>query len=232
MSSKTYNLQVRTRTSIANQSSPAQHIPLSPEPVSYADNDGIAASAAVPNVDTNVTTALRTYSDVVALRPPSPRREKPVTPTERPIVGDSGDKEHTTTTYHCVDSSNQLNKMNDTSSNNSEESESQENNTWITVKRRRARSMSSLERTRKLTGEQKQTVKEASKRLTHEQKKQIHRRQEKVQARRDGSISLRGEGPSQPKGKTIDLREWGNANLSTESLDIEAQTAAFNSIKA
>jgi len=91
--------------------------------------------------------------------------------------------------------------------------------------------MSSLERTRKLTGKQKQTVKEASRRLTHEQKKQIQHRQEKIQVRQNESMSSRGEGPSQPKGKAIDLREWGNTNLSTESLDIEAQMAAFNSIK-
>jgi len=83
--------------------------------------------------------------------------------------------------------------------------ESQENNTWTTVKQRRAQSMSSLERTRKITGEQKQIVKEASRRLTHEQKKQIQCHQEKVQVRQNESMSLRGEGPSQPKIKAIDL---------------------------
>ena len=40
-----------------------------------------------------------------------------------------------------------------------------------------------------------------------------------------------GEGPSRPKGKMIDPREWGNLNLSQESLDIEAQAAALDSYK-
>ena len=44
-------------------------------------------------------------------------------------------------------------------------------------------------------------------------------------------MSSRGEGPSGPKGKSIDPREWGNINISHESLDIEAQTAALNSFK-
>ena len=35
---------------------------------------------------------------------------------------------------------------------------------------------------------------------------------------------------SRQKGKGIDPREWGNANLSQESLDLEAQEAALRSI--
>jgi hypothetical protein len=42
-------------------------------------------------------------------------------------------------------------------------------------------------------------------------------------------VSSRGEGPSRPKGKAIDPLNWGNINLSRESLDIEAQAAALNS---
>jgi len=120
MSSKTYNLRVCTRTGIANQSSPAQRIPQSPEAGSHTNHEEIAASEAVPNIDTDDTTALQMYSDIVASRPPSPRREKPATSTERPIVGNSGAGENTMATYQCVDSSHQFNEMKDTSSDNSE----------------------------------------------------------------------------------------------------------------
>ena len=39
------------------------------------------------------------------------------------------------------------------------------------------------------------------------------------------------EGPSNPKGKGIDPREWGNINISQESFDLEAQAAAMKSLE-
>ena len=36
-------------------------------------------------------------------------------------------------------------------------------------------------------------------------------------------------GPSEPKGKSVDPREWGNINLSEGELDVEVQAATLNS---
>ena len=43
----------------------------------------------------------------------------------------------------------------------------------------------------------------------------------------DSSLSSGEEGPSKPKGKGIDLREWGGVNISRDSLNLEAQAAAL-----
>lgn len=66
--------------------------------------------------------------------------------------------------------------------------------------------------------------------LSKSQKELIQKRKQKLAHRRRDSSSSRGEGPSEPKGKGIDPREWGNANLSQESLDIDVQTAALRSM--
>ena len=65
--------------------------------------------------------------------------------------------------------------------------------------------------------------------MTREQRQQVKRRQDKIQTRHENSVSSRREGPSEPKGKGIDPREWGNAHLSEEDLDLDAQAAALNS---
>ena len=112
---------------------------------------------------------------------------------------------------------------------------------WTTVQRRCARSFSPPGKTqtfskkdsdsrRKLTEEQAQTVKLATTRLTEQQKEMLRRRKYKVPVQWDSSMSSRGEGPSEPKGKGIDPREWGNVNIRQDSLDIGAQAAALDSI--
>ena len=121
-------------------------------------------------------------------------------------------------------------------------SESKEDPPWTTVERRRARSLSSINGTQKpsldkvssakhFTSEQKYVLRTAAATLTDERQQQSQHRPEKVRVRHDMSLSSRGKGPSKAKGKTIDPGEWGNANLSQESLDIELQTAALNSFK-
>jgi hypothetical protein len=79
---------------------------------------------------------------------------------------------------------------------------------------------------------QAQAVKVATGNLTESQKNTIRRRQEKISTHQERSPSSRGEGTSKLKGKGTDPREWGGANLSqdSEDLDIEAQAAALNSI--
>ena len=102
---------------------------------------------------------------------------------------------------------------------------------WTKVQHKRARSDSSLPNKKKsLTTEQGKLVDLAAERLTKEQQQKFQKWQN-VRPRRNSSMSSRGEGPSRPKGKTIDPQERGNANLSQESLDVEAQAAAWDSLK-
>ena len=51
---------------------------------------------------------------------------------------------------------------------------------------------------------------------------------EKVTKRREREESC-GEGPSEAKGKGIDPREWGNAGLSIDEIDVDTQRAALES---
>ena len=110
---------------------------------------------------------------------------------------------------------------------------------WTTVERRRARSFESFDLVRShsgsngrkgLTLEQAQTVNAAADALTKSQKAALSKRHKKVTHHRNGSSSSRGEGASRPKGKGIDPREWGNVNISRESLDVDAQDAAWKSL--
>ena len=74
----------------------------------------------------------------------------------------------------------------------------------------------------------------ATENLTKEQQQKLRQRQEKICLRwdSDSSTPSQGEGTSKHKGKTIDPREWGNVNLSHDSLDVDAQAAAWNSLKS
>jgi hypothetical protein len=109
---------------------------------------------------------------------------------------------------------------------------------WTTIQRRRTRSLGSLDRvrnhsgnnrTRGLTLEQIQVVNTAADALTDSQRRTLNERKKKTAHRRGNSSSSREEGTSKRKGKIIDPREWGNVNIS-ESVDVEAQAAAFRSL--
>ncbi|KIM42784.1 hypothetical protein M413DRAFT_408828 [Hebeloma cylindrosporum] len=76
----------------------------------------------------------------------------------------------------------------------------------------------------------KDLVAAAEKMLTAAQKDRIERRNNKVAQARNPSIVSLGEGPSKMKGKGVDPLNWGNANLSEEDLDPEAQQAALDSL--
>ena len=108
--------------------------------------------------------------------------------------------------------------------------------TTVTHKNRRARSLSSLDKARaqgqitgslrrEFTRKQAQTI--ATEKSTVQQKDPLRRRQ----LPQDDPVTSEEEGPSKLKGKGIDPQEWGNVNISRESLDIEAQAAALESIK-
>ena len=97
----------------------------------------------------------------------------------------------------------------------------------------RARSLDSANRSRQinpvyfksstLSTEQEKAVEAANESLTTEQKERIATRQEKV-ARQHESTEVQAES-SRNKGKTVDPREWGNARLNSQELDIEVQKA-------
>ena len=126
----------------------------------------------------------------------------------------------------------------DTSSEGNDSPEDPGDAPWTTVKRRRARSLESYELASKdrsgssnakgLTLEQVQAVKAAAETLTMSQKDVIREREKKITQRRTSSSSREKVLP-RAKGKGIDPREWGNVNISQESLDIEAQEAALRS---
>ena len=113
-----------------------------------------------------------------------------------------------------------------------------EDTEWTTVRHRQAHSLNSLEPIRShsgndsakgLTIDQIKTVKAATNTLTDGQKRAIRERQKSLSHHRRDSVSSRGEGTSKPKSKGIDPREWGNVNISQESLDVETQAAALKS---
>ena len=118
-----------------------------------------------------------------------------------------------------------------TQSENSEPPEREDNAPWTTVRRRCARSPDIRKEGKPLTIEQQQIRKIIAENRTDEHRKAVQRRRQNSQPRRGSSASNRGEKSSRQKGKTIDPREWGNVNISRESLDIEAQAVALESFR-
>ena len=238
MSTRTYNLRTRTGAGLGVANQTTQATDISPFHSFDTENPSSVSSEAAAHTEglgpeTETTVPLRTYSDVVASRPPSPSKERPMSMAEGPVRGHN-DFNTTRRLYnetHVSSSRNITNAAEPTLREGSFAPDEDDESQWTTVvKRRRARSLSEAPRG-PLTAEQTQTVRIATEGMNREQKERIQRRQEKVQPRRDSSVSSRGEGPSKPKGKMIDPREWGNINLSRESLDVNAQAAALASFK-
>ena len=106
---------------------------------------------------------------------------------------------------------------------------------WSTVKRGRAQSLDSARTNLKnkkiiylnkqLSYEQKRTVDVATGLLTSEQKDRVQRRQDNLRTVPQLEENSPIPGPSQNKGKTVDPREWGNAGIESEELDIGVQEA-------
>jgi hypothetical protein len=127
-----------------------------------------------------------------------------------------------------IQASDEIRANTDVDANTSDESEDPDG---ISAKHGRAQSLDSARDTvhnkfnylnsMTLSTEQEKAVDTAVNLLTKEQKEQLHRRQEKV-ASQDEPETSRG------KGKTIDPREWGNAGIASEELNIEAQEAMFD----
>ncbi|PPQ83073.1 hypothetical protein CVT25_003827, partial [Psilocybe cyanescens] len=137
-----------------------------------------------------------------------------------------------------VTSFNLINK-----SSTSEESDEEKNGPWTTVqskssKRHEAatRRENSVEELRKHAKKRAHgrspeidlVIHQAEKSLSKDEKVRIDRRNKKVH--RERSVSL-GEGTSKNKGKFIDPREWGNANIPEAELSSRAQKDAFKEAK-
>lgn len=161
--------------------------------------------------NTGPSTAL--YSDIVASRPPSPRKENE---KEAPETGSV--KNDLLDCGVLIGNSTSPNKVDTTSLEEGETPEIEEDKSnWTTVRGRHAQSLSSLNSAQinekqyglkgKLTTEQVKMVHAASLGMTEQQKDMLHRRQKKMLDKRSSSISSRGEGPSKLKGKNIDPRE-------------------------
>jgi hypothetical protein len=231
-----YNLRARTVTGLATQ------LDRAPDEVpARSDNTDAPSSIDAPSVTgldpvLEAPVAVRMYSQVVASSPPSPAMERYLQPSDEPTAVQEGTGTLTRSEEERRPVSSNNNAVNIggyTYSETSEHPEWEDNSPWTTVRRRKARSQELPMRGKPLTSEQVQVVNIAAGSLTDEQRKNFQRRQEKIPPQRDDSVSSRGEGFSMARrqGKTIDPREWGNVNLSRESLDIEAQAAAFASFK-
>ena len=181
MSTRTYNLRTRTETGTNAQS----RIPTLNDRASAAlARDGPPQDSSSTR-DTDPVVAL--YSDVVASRPPSPRREN----RNETSVARSTENDQLESGV-LVDNSTAPNIVNSTSSDEEELPETNESH-WTTVRRRRAQSLNSLNKVqnfskknsdvrRRLTSEQAQVVDKATTNLMEQQKEMLRRRQKKVPA--------------------------------------------------
>ena len=236
--SKTYNFRTRTDAGIATQ--PRVSAAAASRPRIVAAGASRDPPPYVPSPVNNTESPTALYSDVVASRPPSPRREKDTEPVE--ARGVQIEDERLESEVPVANNTVPTNTNDNNSSYEEVAHEREENDSpWTTVvhRHRRARSLDSLDGTRArhretsnpqrgLTMEQARVVNAATSNMTSQQKEMLKRRQEKIYSPQDPTPSNE-EGPSRDKGKGIDPREWGNANISQESLDIGAQTAALES---
>ena len=133
-------------------------------------------------------------------------------------------------------------KMLKNNNNSSSESKNDQDQggPWVTVQCRHVRSLDSVDtscnnkinvhftpKKNKLSMEQLTTVKAAESSMTEDQMEKVSCCQGAINAQawcENNPVS----GPSNNKGKTVDPLEWGNAGISEEELDIEAQKAALD----
>ncbi|KAF5338647.1 hypothetical protein D9611_012820 [Ephemerocybe angulata] len=94
---------------------------------------------------------------------------------------------------------------------------------------RKARSLDDLRKEASVPSEVLSSVEVSQSGLTRSQKDLIAGRRLFESRSRRSSVSSRGEGPSQPKGKGIDPKNWGDVDISDS--EVEAQRALYDSIR-
>ena len=177
----------------------------------------------------------RTYSDVVASRPPSPvvNSEEEVTPPPNQNAG-QGSRPGDSIRIPVV-TSNKNKDVDTTSSESSDSDQHKDPHEWTTVQRKRCgmkRGTSKERSSRKdVPAAVDSALVEAEKSLTQAQKQKIALRQKKLNLNPPGELAP-CEGPSGSKGKGIDPQNWGNVHLNEEEADVEAQRAALDSLRA
>ncbi|KAF8875585.1 hypothetical protein BD779DRAFT_1476020 [Infundibulicybe gibba] len=189
-------------------------------------------------VESRAVDQRRLYSQVAAAsRSPSPseresNRMSPLTPLARePQLGSNPTPSD--------DSADELKRVDDDPRMSTEANEED----WTVVRPRRTRSLDSLRgRGRRLrrkslqkgsspsppNNERKQAFKAAENQPTPAEKNRIQLRFARIRKpSASQSTDSRGEGPSQPKGKGIDPREWGNIQMSDDEMNLENQRRAL-----
>ena len=186
MSTRTYNTRTRTRAGATPQ--PSQ--PPVETPDVYSTNEAPPQyEGAVSNAE--ATSRVRLYSDAVALRSPSPHRERPSVPTLGPTIGparvetpkpsvDGSEEDRSRDTREIED---------DGSERVAETPDKPEYARWTKVQHKRARSDSALPNKKPLTTEQKKLVDLAADKLTKEQQRKFQKRQKNIRPRRGSSTS-------------------------------------------
>ena len=167
---RTYHLRARTDAGLATQPRVSAR-PVSPQAASTTATVTLNRNPAPQPVRSFVITdaVQPLYSDVAASRPPSPRREMAIPPVEPRDSGrEHSQPQNVATVIHSNEDN--LEKDSRTVSEENVPSPRQENTTWTTVRRRRARSLSSLENTQV----PHRLVPPSTTVLTTEQRKAVH----------------------------------------------------------
>ncbi|THU80232.1 hypothetical protein K435DRAFT_972838 [Dendrothele bispora CBS 962.96] len=109
-----------------------------------------------------------------------------------------------------------------------------------------ATEISTSNRFEPLTREQETAIRSAERSMKEKELQAVRDRMNRIQAQQElsneesspehqvepeSSDDSHGEGPSKKKGKAIDPRNWGAANLDASDLDIEGQRNALNKFK-
>ena len=185
MSNRTYNLRVRPGTGVALP--PRQENNGSPQIGTVGTLKEVPPHImGLPAPRARATVVVRSYSDVVALRTPSPSRERPTVPSRIPeldpnrtLVLNLDQSSHgrgndgTSGSEIPVDSYNSSMEVG---------TPDQADSHWTTVQCRRTRSYGSLPDKRTVTHEQAKAFDLATEHMTLEQRQQIKCRHEKVQS--------------------------------------------------
>ena len=183
--SRTYNMRTCPRSGTITQS--RSSISESPDASSLSSEAPPCYEGAASN--TEATGTVRLYSDAVALRPPSPHRERPLLSSLSPVeVPDHARKPELLKDGHHKGHGIDPRKVEDDELGEVVETPDKPEYTgWTKVQHKRARSDSFVNKT--LTSGQQRLVDLARENLTKEQQQKLQKRQEKICPRRASSMS-------------------------------------------